>query len=324
MKKKLFVSLLSLVCATACAFSFTACGGNGSNAHVEATGISLNRSTKIVDGMLIGDTLQLNVGQTVTLTATLTPDNATSEITWTSDHPQTVSVDGNGKITALAMGNAAITATANGKSAWCAVTVTAPSVSDFTAEATAFVRNNIRPQVIGKDKDVKSETWSMQVNDDNTVDKLSILYIYASGKTERTVELADITLSSPLSFYDILDNAVRNIQCSVEKQTVFTFDAKYNYDNQEITNALYTSENITSDLKVISEAEASHSNTVAYNYVVIKDGKVDTFRIEVLKGKGSTADIIRNFKNGNTSGSLETASYTMNGTIIYSEGTYEK
>lgn len=323
MKKKWFVSLLSFVCVLACAFGLAACGDKGET-KIEATGISLNRSTKIVDGVPTGDTLQFAIGQTATLTAMLTPDNATSEITWQSDKPEIASVDKSGKITALKSGNATVTATANGKSAWCAVTVTAPSVTDFTAEATAFVRNNIRPQVIGKDKDVKSETWSMQVNDDNTVDKLSILYIYASGKTERTMELADITLSSPLSFYDILDNAVRNIQCSVEKQTVFTFDAKYNYDNQEITNALYASENKTSDLKVISEAEASYSDTVAYNYVVIKDGKVDTFRIEVLKGKGSTADIIRNFKNGNTSGSLENESYTMNGTIIYSEGTYEK
>ena len=323
MKRKV-ITLLSLVCAIACAFSLAACGDT-SETNTQATDISLNRTTKIVDGMIIGDMLQLTVGQTVTLTATLTPDNATSEITWQSDKPEIASVDGNGKITASKTGSAAITATANGKSAWCAVTVTAPSVSDFTEDATAFVRNNIRPQVIGKDKDVKSETWSMQVNDDNTVDKLNILYIYASGKTERTVELADITLSSPISFYNIFDNAAKLPQLDAEIKTVFTFDVKYNSDYQDITNALYASEKKTSNLKLISEAEASDSATVAYNYVVIKDGKVDTFKIEVLKGKGSTADIVRNFKSGNTSGSTNIGSYTLSGTVIYSEGyTYEK
>ncbi len=322
MKRKL-ITLLSLVCAIACAFSLAACGGGETN--VEATGISLNRTTKIVDGMIIGDWLRLTVGQTVTLTATLTPDNATSEITWQSDKPEIASVDGNGKITASKTGSAAITATANGKSAWCAVTVTAPSVSDFTEDATAFVRNNIRPKVIGKDKDVKSETWSMQVNDDNTVDKLSILYIYASGKTERTVELADITLSSPLSFYDILDNAVRNIQCSVEKQTVFTFDAKYNSDYQDITNALYDSEKKTSNLKLISEATAIYETNTAYNYFVIANSNIEVYKVEVRKGSGSMSDIIKNFENGRKLKAVNIGSHTMNGTVIYSEDyTYEK
>lgn len=324
MKKKWFVSLLSFVCVLACAFGLAACGDKGET-KVEATGISLNRSTKIVDGVPTGDTLQFAIGQTATLTAMLTPDNATSEITWQSDKPEIASVDKSGKITALKSGNATVTATANGKSAWCAVTVTAPSVTDFTAEATAFVRNNIRPQVIGKDKDVKSETWSMQVNDDNTVDKLSILYIYASGKTERTVELADITLSSPLSFYDILDNAVRNIQCSVEKQTVFTFDAKYNYDSQDITNALYDSEKKTSNLKLISEATAIYETNTAYNYFVIANSNIEVYKVEVRKGSGSMSDIIKNFATGRKLQAVNIGSYTMSGTVIYSEGyTYEK
>lgn len=322
MKRKL-ITLLSLVCAIACAFSLAACGGGETN--VEATGISLNRETQLFEGILTGDTLQFTVGQTVTLTATLTPVDATSEITWQSNAPKIASVDGNGKITALQTGDAVITATANGNRAMCFVQVLAPSVSDFAEEAAAFVKANIRPQVIDDEKDVKCETWSMETNRYGTIFQFSVLYIYASGKTERTIEFANIALRPSLYFFDFINGFTASQHYVVDRRkTVFEFDTKYNYDNQEIINALYTSENITSDLKVISEAEASYSDTVAYNYVVIKDGKVDTFRIEVLKGKGSTADIIRNFKNGNTSGSLENESYTMNGTIIYSEGTYEK
>ncbi len=322
MKRKL-ITLLSLVCAIACAFSLAACGGGETN--VEATGISLNRETQLFEGILTGDTLQFTVGQTVTLTATLTPVDATSEITWQSNAPKIASVDGNGKITALQTGDAVITATANGNRAMCFVQVLAPSVSDFAEEAAAFVKANIRPQVIGKDKDVKSETWSMEINDDNTVEKFSILYIYASGKTERTVELADIMLSSPLSFYSVLDNSASDVKLSVDRKTVFTFNAKYNYDYQDITNALYASEGKTSSIKLISEATAIYETNTAYNYFVIANSNIEIYKIEVRKGSGSISDIIKNFENGKKLKAVNIGSHTMNGTVIYSEDyTYEK
>ena len=164
----------------------------------------------------------------------------------------------------------------------------------------------------------------MQVNDDNTVDKLSILYIYATGKTERTMELANITLSSPLSFYSVLDNSASDVKFTVNRKTVFEFDTKYNYDNQEITNALYASENKTSDLKLISEAETDSKISVAYNYVVVNKGNIDSYKIEVDKGDGSVENILYNLQQGRKTDAVNTGSYHMNGTIIYSEGTYEK
>lgn len=54
----------------------------------------------------------LTVGNSVTVTATVIPDNATNAtVNWTSSDEKVATVDSNGKVTAVAAGNATITAT---------------------------------------------------------------------------------------------------------------------------------------------------------------------------------------------------------------------
>ena len=81
---------------------------------------------------------------TLTLTATVAPDNATNKaVTWTSSNPSVATVE-NGVVTALARGTAVITATAadgSGASASCTVTVSSylpPANPNYkiTVEAT--------------------------------------------------------------------------------------------------------------------------------------------------------------------------------------------
>jgi hypothetical protein len=71
-------------------------------------------------------TIDLAIGQTANLTATVTPPNATyNTVLWSSSNPNAANVDNNGNITAVRSGTATITAsTAEGKNATCTVTVT--------------------------------------------------------------------------------------------------------------------------------------------------------------------------------------------------------
>lgn len=71
------------------------------NAFYAVEGITLDKTEGI-----------LNVGNTVTITATVAPEEATnSAVTWSSSDESVATVDETGKITAVAVGNATITAT---------------------------------------------------------------------------------------------------------------------------------------------------------------------------------------------------------------------
>ena len=78
-----------------------------------------------VTGIIVSPgSAQLTVGATVTLTATITPDNATDKtVTWSSSDSGIATVAG-GLVTGVAAGSATITAKAGDKTATCAVTVT--------------------------------------------------------------------------------------------------------------------------------------------------------------------------------------------------------
>lgn len=82
-------------------------------------------------------------GDTLTLTATVLPENAADKnVTWISDNEAVATVDG-GVVTAVAIGTAKITATAGGKSASCTVKVEAGASSGYTVKLTAGESVNV-------------------------------------------------------------------------------------------------------------------------------------------------------------------------------------
>ena len=75
-------------------------------------------------------TVSLSVGSSITLTATVLPENASNKtVSWKSSNTSVATVDSNGKVKAIAGGSATITATAGGVSAKCSVTVSVPVTS---------------------------------------------------------------------------------------------------------------------------------------------------------------------------------------------------
>ena len=82
----------------------------------------------------------LTVGKTLTLTATVLPENATDKtVTWTSNNPAVATV-ADGVVTAVKVGSASITATAGGKNASCTITVKEAyiDVTSVTLDKTSY------------------------------------------------------------------------------------------------------------------------------------------------------------------------------------------
>ena len=114
--------------------------GSTAEAYANALGDNKNLTFKLIGGseekeiesVTLPTTLELRVGETSTLTASVLPEDASDKtLTWSSSDENVATVDENGKVTAVKAGNAVITATAsNNVSGSCKLTVA--EISDFT------------------------------------------------------------------------------------------------------------------------------------------------------------------------------------------------
>ncbi len=93
MRKKFLLLVLAMVCAVAFTFGLAAC--NKTDKAQSTPRITLDRQE-----------LQLSIGQTYTLVATISPNDGTKNITWESKNPSVATVDDNGKVTAVSRGHA--------------------------------------------------------------------------------------------------------------------------------------------------------------------------------------------------------------------------
>ena len=121
-------------------FTVTATNNDSGSDSKEFT-LTINPAPILVNGVTLDQAeLALYTGQSETLTATVTPNDATNpNVTWSSDRSDVATVD-NGVVTAVGEGEATITATAadgSGKSANCKVTVN-QSIYSISADTTAL------------------------------------------------------------------------------------------------------------------------------------------------------------------------------------------
>lgn len=122
-------------------------------------------------------TLSIEAGQQATLVATVTPENATNKsVTWTTSDAAVATVSG-GVVTAVAEGSAVITATTvdGGKTATCAVTVTAPTVTEIILrDAPSKMGDNKIYRVSGTVIVIDQAEYGNLYLDDGT----GVLYVY--------------------------------------------------------------------------------------------------------------------------------------------------
>mgnify|MGYP002623103599 CR=1 FL=1 len=103
------------------------CGGKSATCEVTVTPKIVNVTGVTLDHA----TVSLEAGSTISLKATIQPDNASNKtLKWSSSNEAVARVDNIGNVTAVAVGTAVITVTTEdgNKSAECSITVTAPPV----------------------------------------------------------------------------------------------------------------------------------------------------------------------------------------------------
>ncbi|MGN1232879.1 MAG: Ig domain-containing protein [Candidatus Cryptobacteroides sp.] len=186
MKKTLFAIM-------ALAVAFTGCSGSDPEEpekpkEVKVTGISLDKTG-----------IEMVEGETTTLTATVTPSDATDKsITWASNAPGIAEVNDNGKVTAIKAGEATITATTKdgGKTATCKITVKAATIA---VTGVTLDKTDISLE-IGKSEELAATVLPAEATNKNVTwssDKPEIASVDAAGKvTGVSIGEATITVTT--------------------------------------------------------------------------------------------------------------------------------
>jgi len=154
--------------------------------------------TFITDISLNKNATTLRAGTTETLTATVTPENATDAVVWSSSDVEVATVT-NGVVTAVAAGTATITAASASDAkikAECVVTVLAPvAVTDVTLNKSATTllvgwKETLTATVAPEDATNKNIVWSSSNASVATV-KNGVVTAVAKGTADITVTTVD-------------------------------------------------------------------------------------------------------------------------------------
>ena len=193
---------------------------NGNGRINEKTGAGqISGSVKIgVTGVSLTPTeITLDAGSSQTLTATVTPANATNQkVTWSSDNESVATVDNSGNVTAKAAGTATITVTTEdgAKTATCKVTVNAPQTKPVTRVSLnkaelALVMNGtekLTATVEPSDATNQNVTWESNKTDVATVEQDGTVKAVGTGEATIKVTAQDgsgqyaeckVTVSAP-------------------------------------------------------------------------------------------------------------------------------
>ena len=147
--------------------------------YVNVTGVTLAQTEGV-----------LTVGETLTLTATIAPTNATDKsVTWTTSDASVATVDANGVVTALGLGTTTVTATAtNGTAdtsddltATCTVTVATP-ITAASADGTVGVFTDANGQSrLGIVVTLSGEKYAIAMSNETDLTGLSGTYTKKVG-----------------------------------------------------------------------------------------------------------------------------------------------
>ena len=255
--------------------------------EIAITGISLNKSTT-----------SLTEGESETLTATITPSNATGDKTvkWSSSNEAVAAVDSNGKVTAKKAGTAVITATSsNGKTAGCTVTVKQKeiaitgislnkSTTSLTEGESETLTATIAPSNATGDKTVKwsSSNEAVVAVDSNgkvTAKKAGTAVITATSSNGKSASCT-VTVKQKDTYTGLRDvNGTLTYFTNGQADKTYTGFVSYAGNNYYVINGVvdtsYT--NVTYDGKDWLYVE---NGKVRYDYTGIRPNENGWWRIE--------------------------------------------
>lgn len=242
----------------------------------------------VINDIKEGDVLELKKGESVTLSATVYPEDATDKnIEWTVSDAKVLEVNASGKVTAVGGGTAKVTVTAKdgGKTAECTVNVVVPvesvTLDRNTVSMTEGDELTLVASVLPEDATDRNVTWSSDAENVVKVDggKLTALEPGDAVITVRTADggkTASCSVKVAKKIYPVTGVTLDKTAIELTVGDVFALTATVSPENATDKSLVWTS----SDKEV-----AAVENGVVTTY---KKGKT-TISVKTVDG-GFTAE----------------------------------
>lgn len=152
---------------------------------------------EVTDIKLDNNNIEIVRDQTVTLTATVTPENASDyTIEWKSDDTGIATVSQNGEVTGIAVGNTTVSVTVNDKVAVCRVNVVGKPAESVTVtpESVTMMKEEseqLKAEILPADSDQKTITWSTSDSTVVTVSEDGLVSATGVGKATITASCGE-------------------------------------------------------------------------------------------------------------------------------------
>lgn len=241
---------------------------NGNNVTVTfgsmptfATGISLNKTTTSIQR-----------GSTETLTATVTPNNATDRtVTWSTSDASVATVSSSGVVSAVGVGTATITATTNdgtNLSASCTVTVywnavTGVSITPATATVNVGETTTLSAVFTPANASNQNVTWTSSNTSVATVNASGVVTGVSEGNATITVTTADGGYTATATI-TVIPVPVTGVSLNASNITLTVLDGVA--DTQQLTATIApsnaTNKNVTWTSSNTSVATVSNTGLV--------------------------------------------------------------
>ncbi len=271
-------------------------GNNGGGGHY-------NPTVYVTDVTVSPTSKTLTIGDTVQLTATVSPSNATNKnVTWSSDNTAVATVSTTGLVTAVSVGTANITVitVSGGKTATCAITVNAAIVpatgvtlNKSTTTLIVSETETLNATVAPTNATNKNVTWSSSNTAVVTVDNTGLVTAVSVGSATITVTTVDgdLTATCAVTVNTAYTLTVNNLTA----QAAGTYGSVAITTGSATANALNASVTVTATpepgyafVKWVTTDDASAtdvSTSASYTFPIT----TDTILYAVFNGDGSSA-----------------------------------
>lgn len=232
----------------------------------------------------------LNEGETVTLTATVEPADATDKtVTWASSNNAVATVE-NGVVKAVAPGTAVITATAGNQSASYSLEVKAPlkGITLNHSEMTV-IKGQSAPLTVSYNPtyttDAKDVTWTSSNEDVATVEN-GVVRGVSKGTATITAKVGGFTAECTVTINEI----------PLKEIAIDTKDFEMEVESTKQLGVVYNPNDTTDDKKVVWSSDNEDVVTVDENGVVTAVAVGEATITADVNGKTATVKITVNEK----------------------------